>query len=120
MGNLSKNFNREEFECKCGCGYNTIKPVFVFKLQYCRDLFGKPMQVISGCRCEEHNKKVGGADNSEHMTGQGADIFCDNSADRYKLVECAFDAGINRVGVAGSFVHLGCAMYLPQRVMWMY
>lgn len=39
-----------------------------------REAYGKPIVVTSGYRCLALNKAVGGASNSQHMTGQAADI----------------------------------------------
>lgn len=39
-----------------------------------REAYGKPINVNSGFRCLALNKAVGGAKNSEHMTGCAADI----------------------------------------------
>lgn len=40
-----------------------------------RDIYGKPIYVASGYRCPELNKAVGGAKNSQHLTGMAADIY---------------------------------------------
>lgn len=39
-----------------------------------REAYGGPIIVTSGYRCPALNKAVGGAKNSQHMTGQAADI----------------------------------------------
>jgi uncharacterized protein YcbK (DUF882 family) len=36
--------------------------------------FNSPITITSGCRCESHNKRVGGAENSMHTKGLAADI----------------------------------------------
>jgi zinc D-Ala-D-Ala carboxypeptidase len=43
-------------------------------LEYIRVRFGKPVNVNSGYRGPKLNKAIGGAKNSQHMTGQAADI----------------------------------------------
>lgn len=43
-------------------------------LEYIRVRFGKPITVNSGYRGPKLNKAIGGAKNSQHMTGQAADI----------------------------------------------
>lgn len=74
MGDLSKNFNKAEFACRCGCGFDDVKPELVDVLQDVRDHFGAAVTVTSGCRCAEHNKREGGAPNSYHVKGMAADI----------------------------------------------
>lgn len=39
-----------------------------------REAYGKPISVNSGFRCEALNRAVGGAKNSEHLSGCAADI----------------------------------------------
>lgn len=75
MGNLSANFDREEFECKCQdkCGFDTVDAKLLEMLQAARDEFG-PITINSACRCDAHNKAVGGSDKSQHKLGRAADI----------------------------------------------
>ncbi len=75
MGDLSRNFNRSEFACKCGCGYDRINSGVVAALQAIRDEVAAPVTVSSGCRCESHNRSVGGAANSQHLSGNAADFI---------------------------------------------
>lgn len=73
---ISKNFDKEEFACKCGCGFDDINPLLVLQLQTLRDALNAPLIVTSGCRCRKHNKAVGGASHSDHLKGNAADITC--------------------------------------------
>lgn len=43
-------------------------------LQPLREAFGRPIIVSSGYRCSALNKAVGGAVNSQHLSGEAADI----------------------------------------------
>ena len=38
MGDLTANFNRSEYACKCGCGKDNIKDELATKVQLVRDL----------------------------------------------------------------------------------
>ena len=71
------NFTRDEFACKCGCGFDEIDPLLVSTLQRLRDEVQLPVVVNSGCRCKAHNAAVKGAPNSQHMRGKAADIRID-------------------------------------------
>lgn len=75
MGDMTRDFSRKEFSCKCGCGFDAIKPELVQTVQVIRDAAGAPVFINSGCRCPEHNKAVGGVPNSSHMSGYAADIY---------------------------------------------
>lgn len=75
MANPTKNFAPSEFVCPhCGQGVDVIKQELLDALQRLRELWGKPMQVTSGYRCEAHNKAIGGALKSAHVEGKAADI----------------------------------------------
>ena len=74
MGDLSRNFSRSEFECKCGCGEAEVSPFLIEVLQRLRDVLGVKITVTSGRRCAAHNAAVGGAKNSQHLQGLAADI----------------------------------------------
>lgn len=71
---ISAHFDRSEFACKCGCGFDTVDKVLCDLLELIRAEFACPIIVTSGCRCAEHNKKEGGSDNSQHVKGKAADI----------------------------------------------
>ena len=45
-----------------------------YVLEPLRMAMGKPINISSGFRCQELNKKVGGVYNSQHLKGQAADI----------------------------------------------
>lgn len=74
MGDLSEHFDRSEFACKCGCGFDTVDHELILVLEDLRRHFGAPVSVTSGCRCMEHNAAVGGAARSRHVTGKAADV----------------------------------------------
>jgi len=74
MGDISKNFSRSEFACKCNCGFNTVDVELIKLLEVVRTYFKKPVTINSACRCEKHNINVGGALHSKHKLGIAADI----------------------------------------------
>jgi uncharacterized protein YcbK (DUF882 family) len=74
MGDLSLNFSRVEFACKCGCGLNSIDTETLAALEEMRSHFQVPVSILSAHRCPSHNKKVGGAINSQHLYARAVDI----------------------------------------------
>ena len=76
------NFTREEFACKCGCGFDDIDPLLVSALQRLRDEVQRPVIVNSGCRCRSHNAAVKGSKSSQHLRGKAADIKIDGMTSR--------------------------------------
>ena len=85
-----------------------------------RDKFDKPIHINSGYRTPQHNEDVGGTENSSHLKGLAVDIACDNSIDRFDLINCLLDVGFSRVGVAGTFIHADIDSDKAQGVMWTY
>ena len=54
MGDVSDNFSRSEFACKCGCGFNSVDVALLDALEQVREKFG-PVSITSGNRCPKHN-----------------------------------------------------------------
>ena len=71
---LSKHFNREEFACSCGCGFDTVDSYLLEVLEDVRHHFDAPVIINSACRCSVHNYTVGGKATSQHLFGRAADI----------------------------------------------
>ena len=107
MGDLSKNFSRHEFTCKCGCGFDTLDPQLVRILQELRDYYGSPLIVSSACRCAFHNKAEGGAIKSQHLYGRAADFILEgvptNIVQEFLLQKYPTEYGIGRYD---NFTHL--------------
>lgn len=119
-----KYFELEEFACPC-CGENQIDPLFVAVLDRIRDSAATPMVVTSGCRCEEHNEKVGGSPTSSHVMKPGelvaaADISATDSHTRFLILRAAFEHGVTRIGIAKDFIHLDGDSTKPDRLTWLY
>ena len=74
--NLSEHFDEEDFLCRhCGRGHGLIDPVLVRGLERLRAMIGRPVQLTNAYRCAEHNRQVGGVEQSYHTQGKAADIF---------------------------------------------
>lgn len=71
---LSEYFQRKDFGCKCGCGYDSINLELVGVLTLVCRHFSKSAKINSGCRCQQHNANVGGEDKSKHLYGLAADV----------------------------------------------
>ena len=76
---LSKNFHREEFECRCQCGMDIVDAELISTLQELRDHYNKKITISSGCRCPAHNAAIGGAVDSFHTKAKAADIKVANT-----------------------------------------
>lgn len=73
-------FDPEEMKCKCKGKYcdgypHEIQPLLMQILDRARRWSGHPIQVISGLRCEIHNRNEKGNVRSQHMYGEAADVY---------------------------------------------
>jgi len=69
-----RNFDEEQYNPPAAVIEN-LRALCINILQPLRDALGTPLKVNSGYRCPSLNKAIGGATNSQHMTGQAADVI---------------------------------------------
>ena len=119
MGDLTANFNRVEFECKCGCGKDDIKDDLAVKVQLVRDLIKRPIRINSGIRCAQHNANTKAKPTSSHVDGWAADLGYSGSAERDELLKAAMEV-FDRVGIAKTFIHVVVDPNKSPRVVWLY
>lgn len=104
---ISDNFWRNEFACKCGCGQDTVDTCLLEVLQTVRYHFNRPITVSSGNRCPRHNAREGGEFKSLHLVGRAADIVCQDvpHEDLYNFVD-GIMAGWGGLILYDNFVHI--------------
>jgi uncharacterized protein YcbK (DUF882 family) len=105
MGDLTANFSRSEFACKCGCGLDTIDYGTVYLCQRVRDFFERRVTVTSGVRCLDHNASVGSTPASQHVHFRAADIVVEG-IDPKLVYEYLDDLGVPGLGSYADFTHL--------------
>lgn len=110
---LSEHFVEKEFACR-HCGRVRVDPHLVQHLEKLRRIVGRPLRIVSGYRCPEWNRRVGGARGSLHLLGQAADIPAG-----YATPLQARRAGFVGIGVAGKWAtHVDVRTGPPAR--WWY
>ena len=73
---VSEHFRAAEFRCKCGdCRITLISEELLRRLERVRCDVGMPLLISSGYRCQAHNRALGGAEYSFHMSGNAADVL---------------------------------------------
>jgi len=70
---VSMHFRLYEFEDPTTLTVR-LAPELPPALERVRALYGAPLRVTSGYRTSEHNARVGGVRNSEHLRGRAADL----------------------------------------------
>ena len=78
VGRLTDNFSLSEFKCKDGSDVpeelmENIQ-LLAENLQVLREELARPIRVISGYRTPSYNKRIKGAQRSQHMLAKAADI----------------------------------------------
>ncbi len=116
-----KYFKLSEFDSPDMVGSGeAMDKEFLSKLDQARSLADTPFKITSGIRSEAHNLKVGGVSNSSHLLGYAADIACNNSILRHKILTSLIEVGFNRIGIADTFIHVDNDPAKPENVIWTY
>jgi uncharacterized protein YcbK (DUF882 family) len=114
MAKLTNNFTLQEFNSKCGRDIpNNVLPNIIQlakNLQVLRDAVGKSISITSGYRSPQHNKKIGGAKDSQHVKGMAADIKVAGMTPKEValVIEGLIESGKMRqggIGIYPSWVH---------------
>lgn len=120
------HFTPREFTCRCEglCDHPVVvSPDLVAKLDKIRELIGMPVTIVSGTRCERHNRKVGGKPLSSHVPRDGishaADVRCPDNEFRFAFLAAALPI-FNRIGIGKDFIHVDDDPALPSNVVWVY
>lgn len=107
---ISPHFKLGEFQSKDGADKVLYSEELLVKLEEARAYGGFTISVNSGYRSPAHNKKVGGATNSNHTKGMAADVVFrkDGKIVDAKLVCCLCQSlGFNGVAyISANAVHL--------------
>ena len=120
-------FKEREFVCKCKkCQNAYVYKELIDKLTIARENANTPFIITSGCRCPEHNSKVKGSQNSDHLASLeyyiccGVDIHCIDNTNRFLIIKSLLDAGINRIGLDKTFIHAGIDKRNKANKIWFY
>jgi uncharacterized protein YcbK (DUF882 family) len=114
MAKLTNNFTLQEFNSKCGRDIpNNVLPNIIQlakNLQVLRDAVGKSITITSGYRSPQHNKKIGGAKDSQHVKGMAADIKVAGMTPKEValVIEGLIESGKMKqggIGIYASWVH---------------
>ena len=116
MDQVSEHFRRREFACQCGCGFSAVDVELLHVLETVRQKFRRQVVVLSGCRCEQHNRDIGGAPHSLHLFGIAADISIAGISPR-RVQEFLQDKFPDRYGLGsyGTWTHIDVR---KQRARW--
>jgi uncharacterized protein YcbK (DUF882 family) len=106
---VTANFNKEEFDCADG----TQMPLEVFNnvielaesLEVLRAHFNAPITINSAWRTATYNRKVGGAVNSQHLSGKASDVVVSGvpPEEVANAIEFLIECGLMKEGGVGRY-----------------
>lgn len=109
-----------------GSGQN-MDPEFVRLLDEARHRAGVPFRITrgGGYRTAQYNRNLcqrnpNASPTSSHLKGLAADIACQDSRERYLIIQALTACGLNRIGVARTFVHVDDDPNKIEDLMWTY
>lgn len=98
-----------------------LKPELWTLLDKIRAEFGFPINITSGLRTQAQNDLLkDSVSDSAHLSGLACDIACTDSSKRFRLIKVALAHGVNRIGIAKTFIHLDIDKTKPSSVVWHY
>jgi len=117
-------FKDDELRCPC-CGILHFSDTALARLNNAREIAGVPFVINSACRCEKHNKEVGGKPSSSHVATEdivsdAVDIATPDSRTRSKVLFGLVSAGFTRIGIGKNFIHADDDTIKPADVCWLY
>ena len=92
---------------------------FLAKLDKAREFAKVPFVINSAYRSPEHPESIKNP-TSSHIKGLAVDIKTTDSRTRYKVLNSLMHVGFNRIGIAGTFIHVDDDTDKSQEVIWTY
>lgn len=118
---MYKYFTDDDFKrASPSCSITQMCPDFLERLDRCREVAGIPFVVNSAYRTPEYEKSKGRSGSGAHTFGRAADIRCDDSVSRWRIVFAALQVGFMRIGIGKTFIHLDDSVSLPHPCIWLY
>lgn len=111
---MYKYFNEKEDPNMIG-----LNERLMFMLDKARCIAEIPFYITSGLRTQEHNKEVGGVENSAHLTGLAADLECTDSLNRFAMVYGLYIAGFKRLEINKGHIHVDIDETKDQNVFFL-
>jgi hypothetical protein len=96
-GRIASFLSYKEMDCRCkrdNCTLTIFYRPTIIAFESTRIDFGAPITATSGFRCQEHNKAVGGKDDSRHKRGMAIDMIADDLDKLERIARRHFDVVI--------------------------
>jgi zinc D-Ala-D-Ala carboxypeptidase len=98
---------------------------FLSRVDQARSIAQIPFKITSGFRTKQYNEDLlargyKASAKSSHLKGLAVDIACTDSSSRHKIITALMKAGLNRIGIADTFIHVDADTSKPANVIWTY
>ena len=107
---ITSNFSFSEFACRSGSNFSSEAVTNIMLLAEQLEVIrseagGQTIKINSGYRSPSHNKKIGGAKDSQHLRGTAADIVISGMkpSETADLIERLIDEGKILEGGVGRY-----------------
>lgn len=128
MSTQLRYFAFEEFDSPDEPGSGTRMDFqFLKLLDEARHRAGVPFRISrgGGYRTKAYNRNLcmrnpNASPTSSHLKGLAADIACQDSRERYLILSALLAVGLNRVGIARTFIHVDDDPAKPEDLCWTY
>lgn len=119
MAVKSRYFSESEFNrCTPSCSLKDMSQCAMNDFDMVRDFAGIPLVINSAYRSSEWDRARGRSGTGPHTQGVALDIRCNNSTNRWKIINALIKAGCQRIGVYKTFIHGDFSKNLPPKVIW--
>lgn len=121
-----KYFKLSEFDSPDAVGSGEAMDMeFLSRIDQARSIAQIPFKITSGFRTKQYNEDLlargyKASANSSHLKGLAVDISCTDSSSRHKVITALMKAGLNRIGIADTFIHVDADTDKPANVIWTY
>ena len=92
---------------------------FLAKLDKAREYANIPFIINSAYRSPKHPESIKNP-TSSHIKGLAVDISVKDSRQRFLVLDALIAVGFNRIGIAGTFIHVDLDLDKSQNVIWTY
>lgn len=120
MKNLDSLLSLNLKYCTPKCDISELSSVLVERLILLQKYIGFQLTITSAYRSQSYERSKGRKGTSSHCRGLAVDVSAKDSYTRYNVVVGAALAGIPRIGVGETFVHLDIDETKPHPIIFTY
>lgn len=106
--------------CVPPCTADKLNKNFVDTILFAQGMCGMQFRITSALRPLDWEISRGRKGTSSHVKGLAIDVSTQDSYTRFKVVAGAILAGIPRIGIGKTFVHLDCDASKPHPIIFHY